>query len=196
MKTMNSPRLLLALLLLPSAALAQRKSLMRSDTTIRSFDGREMKGEVLRLTVPERHARPLHLLTFGALRLPSTSAKPGNPIVFLMGGPGIPGTVMVPIPPYFSFFQKLREIGDVIIVDQRGIGLSSPHIDCQSTSALPATVFADTARLISFIRDQISICAAKQRAMKIEPTAYSTIETADDITALQRALRVPKIDVV
>src|SRR5690242_8929802 len=124
MKTMNSPRLLLALLLLPSAALAQGKSLMRSDTTIRSFDGREMKGEVLRLTVPERHARPLHTLTFGALRFRSTAPKPGNPIVFLMGGPGIPGSVMAPIPPYFSFFQKLRELGDVIIVDQRGIGIS------------------------------------------------------------------------
>ncbi len=193
---MNSPRLLLALLLLPSAALAQGKSLMRSDTTIRSFDGREMKGEVLRLTVPERHARPLHTLTFGALRFRSTALKPGNPIVFLMGGPGIPGSVMVPIPPYFSFFQKLRELGDVIIVDQRGIGLSSPHIDCPSSSPLPTTVFADTARLTSFVRDQISICAAKQRAANIEPTAYNTVETADDITTLQRALGIPKIDLV
>ena len=131
MNIINNRWLFLAVILSPTAALAQTKSLMRSDTTIRSFDGREMKGEVLRLTVPERHARPLHTLTFGALRFRSTSAKPGNPIVFMMGGPGIPGSVMVPIPPYFSFFQKLRDLGDVIIVDQRGIGLSSPHIDCR-----------------------------------------------------------------
>ena len=163
MKFINARWLLLTMILSPAPALAQTKSLSRRDTAIRSFDGREMKGEVLRLTVPERHARPLHTLTSGALRFPSTNTKPGNPIVFLMGGPGIPGSAMVPIPPYFSFFQKLRELGDVIVIDQRGIGLSSPHLDCPATSRMPTNVFADTAGLISFIRDQISVCAAKQR---------------------------------
>ena len=196
MQMMKARCLLFAMILYPVAALPQSKALMRSDTTIRSFDGREMKGEVLRLTVPERHARPLNTLTFSALRFSSTAVKPGSPIVFLMGGPGIPGSVMVPIPPYFSLFQKLRELGDVIIVDQRGIGLSSPHIDCPSSSTLPTTVFADTARLISFVRDQIAICAAKQRAANVEPTAYNTVESANDITALQRALGIPKIDLV
>ena len=193
---MRIKRLLVAALLWPLSALAQTKAFARSDTTIRSFDGREMKGEVLRLTVPERHARPLRMLTFGALRFPSTAAKSGRPIVFLMGGPGIPGSVMVPIPPYFSLFEKLRELGDVIVVDQRGIGLSTPHIDCPSTAALPASAFADTARLISFVRDQISICAAKQRAKNIEPTAYNSVETADDIDALRQALSIPKIDLL
>lgn len=188
--------LVFATILMPAGAFAQTNPFVRRDTTIRSFDGREMKGEVLRLTVPERHARPLHTLTFGALRFPSTASKPGNPIVFLMGGPGVPGSVMVPIPPYFSLFQKLRELGDVIVVDQRGIGLSSPHIDCSPESVLPTTVFADTARLISFIRDQIAVCAAKQRAKNIEPTAYNTVETADDIDALRLALGIPKMDVL
>ena len=29
---------------------------------------------------------------------------------------------MTPIPPYFTLFQRLRELGDVIIIDQRGLG--------------------------------------------------------------------------
>ena len=179
-----------------SDAIAQTNALIRRDTTIRSFDGREMKGEVLRLTVPERHLHPARTLTFGALRFPSSSTKPGNPIVFLMGGPGIPGSVMTPIPPYFTLFQKLRELADVIIVDQRGIGLSEPHLDCPASGALPTTAFADTARLIGFMRDQISICAAKQRSRKNEPTAYSTIETAEDVNALRKALGISKIDLL
>src|SRR6476620_119305 len=85
----------------PLASIAQTAPLARSDTTIRSFDGRELKGEVIRLTVPERHARPAQTLTLGALRFRSTSPTPGVPTVFLMGGPGIPGSVMIPIPPYF-----------------------------------------------------------------------------------------------
>ena len=178
------------------SANAQAQGLARKDTTIRSFDGREMKGEVLRLTVPERHQRPARTLTVGALRFPATAANPGKPIVFLMGGPGIPGSVMAPIPPYFTLFQKLREIGDVIIVDQRGIGLSAPRIDCPSSATLPKTAFTDTTQLISFIRNQIAICAAGQRSRNIEPTAYSSVETADDVNALRRALGGPKIDLL
>ena len=182
--------------LAPIDTIAQTNALARADTTIRSFDGREMKGEVLRLTVPERHQRPARTLTVGALRFPATAAKPGRPIVFLMGGPGIPGSVMAPIPPYFTLFQKLRELGDVIIVDQRGIGLSSPRIDCPSSATLPTSAFADTAQLISFIRNQVSICAARQRSRNIEPTAYTTVESADDVNALRKALGIPQIDLL
>ena len=180
----------------PGRLHAQSRPLIRSDTTIRSFDGREMKGEVLRLTVPERHQRPARTLTLGALRLPTTAAKPGRPIVFLMGGPGIPGSVMAPIPPYFTLFQKLREVGDVIIVDQRGIGLSAPHIDCPSSGTLPTNAFTDTAQLISFIRNKIAICTAVQRSKNIEATAYSTVESAEDVDALRKALGIPQIDLL
>src|SRR5678815_363713 len=134
--------------LTPEDSAAQTTALTRKDTAIRSYDGREMKGELLRLTVPERHLRPARTLTVGALRFPTTAAKPGRPIVFLMGGPGIPGSVMAPIPPYFTLFQKLRELGDVIIIDQRGIGLSAPNIDCPSSATLPASAFTDTTQLI------------------------------------------------
>jgi len=188
---------LAALLALVSVEMnAQARGLIRKDTTIRSFDGREMKGEVLRLTVPERHLRPAQTLTMGALRFPSTAAKPGRPIVFLMGGPGIPGSVMTPIPPYFTLFQRLRELGDVIIIDQRGIGLSAPHLDCPASATLPTTAFTDTVRLIAFIREQISLCAARQRSRKIEPTAYSTIESAGDVQALRKALGISKVDLL
>lgn len=182
--------------LAPTSAIAQTNALARTDTTIRSFDGREMKGEVLRLTVPERHQRPARTLVVGALRFPATAAKPGRPIVFLMGGPGIPGSAMTPIPPYFTLFQRLRDLGDVIIMDQRGIGLSAPNIDCPSSAALPASAFTDTAQLISFIRNQVAICAARQRSRNIEPTAYSTMESADDVNALRNALGIRQIDLL
>lgn len=192
-----APYLLFATLaLIPVGIPAQPNGLSRADTTIRSFDGREARGEVLRLKVPERHQRPARTLAVGALRFPSTSANPGRPIVFLMGGPGIPGSVMAPIPPYFTLFQKLRELGDVIIIDQRGIGLSAPHLDCPSSGTLPTTAFTDTARLIAFIRNQVSLCAARQRSRNIEPTAYTTIESADDVNALRGALGISKIDLL
>ena len=48
--------------LAPARSHTQSAPFVRSDTTIKSFDGREMKGEVLRLTVPERHFRPASLM--------------------------------------------------------------------------------------------------------------------------------------
>ena len=179
-----------------NTATAQAPSLIRRDTAIRSFDGREIRGEVLELTVPERHARPLNKLRLGALRFPATTATPGNPIVFLMGGPGIPGSVMTPIPPYFTLFQKLRELGDVIIVDQRGIGLSTPHLDCNPKGPLPANAFVNTARLVAFLRDQVALCAAVSRSRKVEPTAYNTVESAHDVDALRKALKLARIDIL
>src|SRR5262245_44780562 len=89
-------------------------------TTVTSYDGRAMPAAIIRIAVPERRARPERKITVTALRLSSATKHPGHPIVFLMGGPGIPGTVMAQIPPYFSLFQRLREFADVIILDQRG----------------------------------------------------------------------------
>ena len=99
----------------PLAAQSASPRLERSDTTLRAYDGRDMPAVLLRLPVPERHARPARTITQAAFLLPSTAERPGRggrAIVFLMGGPGIPGSVMAPIPPYFTLFQRLRELGD------------------------------------------------------------------------------------
>ena len=73
-----------------------------------------MPATQVRIVVPERRSQAGRTITVSALLLPSTAQHPGHPIVFLMGGPGIPGSVMAPIPPYFTLFQRLREIGDVV----------------------------------------------------------------------------------
>ena len=50
--------------------------------------------------------------------------------------------------------------------------------------------------MISFIRNQVGICAATQRSRNVEPTAYSTIESADDVNALRKALGIHQIDLL
>src|SRR5215204_6568345 len=96
-----------------------------SEETLRSFDGRTAPVQILRVTVPLRRVRgTAQTITVAALKLVTTSRNPGNPIVFFMGGPGIAGSLMAPIPPYFTLFEKLRSLGDVVIVDQRGVGRS------------------------------------------------------------------------
>lgn len=197
MKGLLSRSLLVAssVLVLPIGTCAAQNVLsIRSETTtVRSYDGRTMDGEVVRLTVPERRAHSGRTLTIAALRIPTIAAHPGHPIVFLMGGPGIPGTVMAPIPPYFTLFQRLRELGDVILVDQRGLGRSDPGLDCPFEGALPLDAFVTTDRLVGVIRQQVSACAEHWRAQGVDPTAFNTLESADDINDLRRALGVDKV---
>jgi pimeloyl-ACP methyl ester carboxylesterase len=178
------------LLLTPAPGESQSEA-----TTLRSYDGRSMPAEQVRISVPERRAHPGRSISIAALRLRSTAARPGRPIVFLMGGPGIPGSVMAPIPPYFTLFQRLREIGDVI-PDQRGIGRSEPGLDCPVTSAPPEDALVDGSALMAASRRQVAACAAQWRAKGDDPTAYNTIESADDIDDLRRALDYDKIDLL
>lgn len=186
-----------ALLLAPATSAAQNARDVRSEpTTVNSYDGRAMPAELVRLTVPERRSRPERTVTVAALRLSTTAPHPGRPVMFLMGGPGIPGTVMASIPPYFTLFQRLRESAEVIIVDQRGIGQSTPALDCPFDGALPVDAFVDTDRLVAAFRQQVAACAEHWRARGVDPTAYNTVESADDIDDLRAALGIEKVDLL
>src|SRR5262249_60898981 len=79
---------------------------------LKTFDGKEHPCEMGRLWVAEeRGSRSGRLIQLAFVRLKSTAAVPGPPIVFLMGGPGIPGIVMGQVPVYFRLFDRVRESG-------------------------------------------------------------------------------------
>src|SRR5262249_41617817 len=122
--------------------------------------------------------------------------RPGNPIVFLMGGPGIPGSVMAPIPPYFTLFDSLRSVADVLIPDQRGLGLSTPVLSCPADSALPPDLFTSRQRFVDALAERVAACARHWREQGADPCAYSTTESADDLDDLRRALGVPNLDLL
>jgi pimeloyl-ACP methyl ester carboxylesterase len=165
-------------------------------TQVRSYDGREAPAELVRLTVAERHDHPGATLTVAALLLSTPAESPATPVFFLMGGPGIPGTEMARVPPYFTLFQRLRESRDVLVLDQRGIGRSEPNLDCPLSGSLPQNAFLSPAALVSFLGQELTRCAAQWRAKGVEPTAYNTLESAEDIDALRLALGFEKIDLL
>jgi len=100
--------------------------------TLATFDGQSHPAELGHLQVPEsrrRHSKRLIQIAF--IRLKSSAPQPGAPIIFLAGGPGVPTTGMARVPVYYDLFEKLRQNADVILLDQRGTGMSSPNLnDC------------------------------------------------------------------
>jgi pimeloyl-ACP methyl ester carboxylesterase len=161
--------------------------------SLRTYDGQAHAIELGRLIVPESRAKPGGpTVTVAFLRLKSTNPKPGAPIVFLMGGPGIPATVMAPIPPYWDLFDALRAAGDVILLDQRGLGMSTPKLDCpRLETSLDTALLTSQAALISAYRQVVAACAGYWRGKGIDPRAYSDAAIADDVDDIRAALGVP-----
>lgn len=162
----------------------------------RTYAGREVPAELGRLWVREnRGGQSRRLIQLAFVRLKSTAAIPGPPIVFLAGGPGAPGIGMGRVPVYFALFDKLREVSDVILLDQRGLGMSSPSLDCPPTP-VPADAFETAEKWRRTFADKSRVCAQHWRARGVEISAYTNDASADDLDDLRRALGAERVSLV
>ena len=150
-------------------------------------------AELGHLNVPERHDRPKgKQIELAFVRFRSTAAHPGAPIVYLAGGPGTSGidsarAARLPL------FLALRQVSDVIALDQRGVGLSKPNLDCPQKMQYSLDQPAERGALLRMYRDKSAECAATWRAKGVDLNAYNTNESADDLESLCKALGVKKI---
>lgn len=166
--------------------------------TLVTYDGQSHSAELGHLWVREdRQKQSDHLIRLAFVRLKSNSGTPSSPIVYLAGGPGIPGIAMARVPVYYNLFEKLRQVSDVILLDQRGLGMSSPNLnDCPTGGKLSADVFANRADFVHALAQAAGDCAKYWRSKGVHVTAYNTEENADDIDDLRRALGAPEISLL
>src|SRR5262245_60384641 len=145
-----------------AASPAQESAVAWEPFTVRGYDGRAHDVEIGRLSVPESRTRSGGASTrLGFYRLRSTNPTPASPIVFLMGGPGIAASLMAPIPPFWDLFDTLRATADVILLDQRGLGLSTPRVDCPPVSEGPDSAFLlSRAAFVRAYGKVVAACAA------------------------------------
>ena len=154
--------------------------------------GQKIDAQLGRLIVLENrndpHGRMIQL-TFVVLK--STATNPQAPIVFLAGGPGVPGIeqakgTRAPI------VLALRQIADVVLLDQRGTGLSKPSLACDERLDYPLDRPATRDGLLEAFKRQSRLCVEKTRA-SVDLNAYNTEESANDVNALREALGLNKI---
>lgn len=153
--------------------------------------GAEVDAEWGGLEVPEDRRDPRsRRIRLSYVRFRSTAAKPGHPLVYLAGGPGASG-VATARGRRFPIFQALREIGDVIAFDQRGVGASN-HIPARPRfigRAPPFTLEAMTAH----IRAEFQRAWADWTRAGVAMRGYNTVESADDLMDLRRHLGAEKL---
>ena len=159
--------------------------------------GQVYEGERGHLIVRENRQKPnSNLIELVFVRLKSTAEKPGYPTVYLDGGPGSSAIGIANIPDYMRAFQKLREVGDVILLDQRGVGRSKPNLTHRASESLPLDVFADRDVVLRAFKERAKVAADHFRSQGIDILAYNSVESANDVDDLRKALGAQKLNLV
>lgn len=194
---------LLLIVFLASLAAAQTQPTEKKDGELKfepftiPFEGQNVAAELGRLTVRENRSHPnTKLIELAFVRLKSTADKPGYPVVYLDGGPGSSAINLARVPDYMRAFMKLREVGDVILLDQRGVGRSKPNLTRLASESLPLDVFANEEVMLRALRERVTDAANYFRQQGFDIQAYNTIESANDVDDVRKALAAEKVNLV
>lgn len=144
------------------------------------------------LDVPVLHVDPsAGTIALFVTIVPARVPDDREPVVVLSGGPGgITGSLG-------WLEHPAREHHDIVLLDQRGAGLSEPSLYCgeleTSRVANAGASHDDPARLKAF-RDAAAACRARYVGRGVDLTAFNTEESAADIDDLRRALGAARLN--
>ena len=175
-------------------AKAQKAGDLKIEPYVFESAGKEkVETEFGRLLVPENRRRPQsRLIELAFVRFKSTAPHPGSPIVYLAGGPGGSG-IEAARGTRFPLFMAMREVADVIALDQRGVGLSKPTLDCGEPVAYPVDKAPDRGELLEAFRRASRACVDRLSREGVDLSGYNTNESADDLEDLRKALGAENI---
>ena len=139
-------------------------------------------------------------LAVAVFRHPDGEPEP-DPILYLEGGPG--GSSLEAL--YLSFDQAYAPLWaanrDLILFDQRGVGLSEPALECPGVDALALDLLdyeidgqpVSREESSDLVFEALQTCNQDLRG-EADLTAYNTAENAADVDALRRALEYEQIN--
>jgi pimeloyl-ACP methyl ester carboxylesterase len=163
-----------------------------------SYDGRVRPAERRTLTLYEPVAgrRDPARLEIVYLRLPARAGAGRSPIVFLMGGPGVPASLIGRVPPYWSLFDRLSADRDVILLDQRGSGLSTPSLGCRPGSPPDPGLFQSSDALRDGLRRTYAACVDDHRAAGMPMELFTPRAVAGDVEAIRLRLGAERVSLL
>ena len=140
------------------------------------------------LEVPEDRAHPeRRRISIAFAVLPANTLAPkADPLFILAGGPGQAATRLGPFAAQLVGVRKER---DIVLVDQRGTGRSSP-LDCV---AFRPTSNLDDAFTLDPVPKAIA-CRAELESRGIDLAQYTTAAWVADIDAVREALGYPRVN--
>jgi len=140
-----------------------------------------------KLEVPEDYSQPEgRKLQLQVAIFESTSAAPAkDPVVYLSGGPG--AGAVAGVATVVAGLGALLAERDMIVVDQRGTGFSSPALICPELDAATDAVGTISAT---------TTCHDRFTEQGVELGQYNTENDARDVRALRQALDLSSINLL
>lgn len=192
---MNRVNPLVLLLVFTSyMSFAQNSNLILEPYEFVSKSGVTIQAELGKFSVPEsRNVQSSRLIDLYFVRFKSTNPNPGNPIVYLSGGPGGQG-IATAKGPRFELFMALREVADVIAFDQRGTGLSNQIPPCNEQAKLSLSKPGEFDVYISKMKEATAKCMSFWKSKNVQLEGYTTVESSNDLEDLRKKLGASKLN--
>ncbi len=160
-------------------------------------DGSQLAAERGTLVVPaDRGRHDGHTVELYFVRIRGVAGAGATPSLYLAGGPGENATGLLRTPWAGQVVAAYRRVGDLILLDQRGTGRSTPVPSCALQQPLPPFAFVDGAAMLAATRQAVARCAAEWAARGVDLYAFNSRDAADDIDDLRAALGADKVNLV
>jgi len=138
------------------------------------------------LTVPEDRSQPkgatvkLAVATFRTI----TKNAPNEPVIFLQGGPG--GGIVSDLGSGINSQNRETLVGprDLVLIDQRGTGLTQPSLACPEVTTLNTQLLSQVLPETQAVQQQgvaLAQCHDRLVNQKINLNNYNTLMDANDI---------------
>lgn len=170
------------------------QQLKSTPATFASESGKEVTAEIGTIQVPENRKDPnASIIPIHFIKLKSSNPTPNSPIFYLEGGPGSSCTWQASNPRYLENWLPYLELGDVVLIDQRGTGAETERTLFIWQKELPKNLFvnAEASQKHFNAMSQEALKAYSDRGVDLQ--GYTTIENAQDIDDLRQALGYDKI---
>lgn len=154
-------------------------------------------GQAANLIVAEDPANPAGAkVSLALMRLPATTETPGAPIVYLHGGPGGSALEHLEMPEFRALFDALRAESDVILLDQRGCGKSTPSLVPLGVPRIAPDTLVSRASFLDYLKKTSALIRDRTIKSGHDPKFFTTLESVEDLEALRVALGAEKINLL
>lgn len=167
------------------------------DTSFTGESGERVTAQLGYLEVPEnREKSSSQKISIKFIKLKSTNPNPGTPMIYLEGGPGSSCTWQAGQPYFLDRWRPYLELGDVILVDQRGTGEASQRLTYIWMNELPDDLFVSAENAQNHFAKVYSAAIKAYDERGIDLRGYTTKQNAEDIDALREALGYEKVTIM
>lgn len=148
------------------------------------------------VVVPEDHndpAGPTIRLSVAILKDQSEEHQP-DPVILLSGGPG--EKTVHNAPAIAQLLAPVHPNRDLIVFDQRGVGLSEPALECPESvqAAFDLLDEPDPDVALQTVFDAVMACRDRLVSEGHNLSAYNTVQNAADVSAIRTALGYDQIN--